>query len=304
MLKIAFFGGDGEGTMVPLEGVAKTHRVVALVTPRYSQGLRGSVKDIANRLKIWKEGRLAEWARTRDVPLVTATRGGDPAVVAKLMSLAPDVICVSAFPWILSDGVLKTAKQAAVNVHPSLLPRHRGPVPLFWIYHCNDRQTGVTVHLMNGRADAGHILAQTSFDIERGLPVDRLHAMNSGCAGELLARVLDQVEAGDTTPIMQDESAATAAPRVKEGAPMVDFQSWDVERVWHFLAGLCPRYREPLMDDRGEQVRYESVLGYELGAGSRRVGTAQRTPDGWDLHCRGGILRLGQRKVSQAGADD
>lgn len=301
MLKIAFFGGDGEGTMVPLDAVSKTHRVAALVTPAHPPGLRGSVKDIAARLNIRKEVGMANWARTHDVPLINATSGKDREVARRLSSLAPDVICVSAFPWILSDGILGAARLAAVNVHPSLLPRHRGPVPLFWIYYHNDRKTGVTVHRMNGRADAGHIVAQTSFELTRGLPVDQLHAVNAARGAELLARSLDRLEGNDVHPIEQDDSAATYAPRVKEGVPMVDFLSWDVERVWHFLAGLCPRYREPLTDDRGLDVRYESVLGYERCNGNGPAGAVQRCRDGWSLHCRGGIVRLGDRKIPHPG---
>jgi hypothetical protein len=96
---------------------------------------------------------------------------------------------------------------------------------------------------------------------------------------------------GQTPRIAQDERAATHAPRVRPGIPMVRFDEWDVERVWHFLAGLCPRFREPLSDSGGRPVPYEVVSGFERGA-SGTPGNVETSGEGWKLHCRGGVVRL------------
>ena len=90
----------------------------------------------------------------------------------------------------------------------------------------------------------------------------------------------------------QDESRATAAPRVRQGSAMVDHDAWDVERVWHFLTGLCPHWREPLRDERGRLVRYGRVIGYERRAHETRVGVVRRDHREFLLFSRGGIVRL------------
>jgi hypothetical protein len=73
---------------------------------------------------------------------------------------------------------------------------------------------------------------------------------------------------------------------------MVNFQEWQVERVWHFLSGLCPQFREPLMDTNQKAVRYESVLGYRPGDCAQAPGVVHRASHGWNLYCRGGSVQL------------
>lgn len=294
MLRIVFFGSGGDGSMVPLEAVSGAHRVIALVKPSRRQSwLRRTARSILWRTGIGRSAAMARWARTHDVPLLDATSGCDSDLANQLKRLRPDVICVSAFPWLLDREILQTAGQAALNVHASLLPRHRGPNPLLWVYCRNDRRTGVTVHGMNERADAGAIFAQEAFDLPRGFPVDRLYARKASLGGELLLRVLEQLESGEARSTPQEETLASYAPRVPHGTKLVDFSEWDVERVWHFLRGLCPRRLEPLWDHSDRQVRYKSVLGYTERDGGKAAGLVESTSFGWNVYCRGGSVQLG-----------
>ena len=75
---------------------------------------------------------------------------------------------------------------------------------------------------------------------------------------------------------------------------MIDFETWPAERVWHFLAGLCRRYQEPLQDERGRPVRYGGVGLLESGA-TGEPGTITTTREGWILHCRDGNVKLAPR---------
>lgn len=293
MLRVAIFGGSGEASTSALEAASKAHRVVAVVT---ASGAMSRLRRLISR------NPLSAWARAHGVPVLEATSGRDHRIAAALKKLAPDVICVSAFPWILAAPLLESAALAAVNVHPSLLPRHRGPVPLFWIYYHDDRRTGVTVHLMNERADSGAILAQEAFELPRGFAVERLHARNAMVGAGLLAQVLEKLEAGVTVPSPQDEALTTYAPRVKQTGATVNFAEWPVERVWHFLSGLCPRFREPLRDAVGKKVEYASVLGYEEVAHAFQAGSVTRAAHGWTLHCRNGSVQLGNAPAQRIGA--
>lgn len=297
MLRIVFFGSGGHGSMIPLEAVSRAHRVIALVKPsRLQPWLRRTARSILWRIGIGTSAAMARWARIHDVRLLEATSGYDCELAHELKRLRPDVICVSAFPWLLDREILQTAGQAALNVHSSLLPRHRGPNPLLWVYYHSDRRTGVTVHGMNERADAGAIFAQEAFDLPRGFPVDHLYSRKASLGGELLLRVLDQLESGEARSAPQEETVATYAPRVPHGTRLVDFSEWDAERVWHFLRGLCPRRLEPLWDRSEHQVRYKSVLGYTERDCGKAPGLVEATSFGWNVYCRGGSVQLGNSR--------
>lgn len=294
MLNIVFFGSGGAGSLVPLETISRSHRVITVAgpSPWPSWFVRTAHAALA-RSGIGPNAAMSKWAKVHGVPFLEVISGNDSKLTEKLRRLAPDVICVSAFPWLLSNEILQVASRAALNVHSSLLPRHRGPNPLLWIYYHSDRQTGVTVHGMNQRADAGPILAQESFDLPRGFPVDRLYTRKAALGGELLLRVLDLLESGDAKATEQEENLSTYAPRVEHGTRLVDFSQWNAERVWHFLAGLCPTRREPLLDHQQRAVSYRSVLGYTEDDCGKAPGLLESASFGWNLYCRGGTVQLG-----------
>jgi methionyl-tRNA formyltransferase len=297
VLRIAFFGAGGDGSMVPLDTVSRVHRVIALVKPSRSQSWFGrTARAILWRAGMGRSAAMAGWARIHHVPLLELTSGSDSELAKQLKRLRPDVICVSAFPWLLGREILQASGRAALNVHSSLLPRHRGPNPLLWVYYHDDRRTGVTVHDMNERADAGAIFAQEAFDLPRGFPVDRLYARKAFLGGELLLRVLDQLESGEARSTPQEEALATYAPRVPHGTKLVNFSQWNAERVWHFLRGLRPRRLEPLWDRSERQVRYKSVLGYTEDDCGKAAGLVESTSFGWNVYCRGGSVQLGNSR--------
>jgi methionyl-tRNA formyltransferase len=279
--------------MAPLREVAKHHKVIAVVRPLPpASWIRGVVRRVLIKSGFSTLTAMSSWARQQGVPLIDAISGRDPSLATRLGRLAPDVICVSAFPWLLGSEVLQTARRAALNLHPSLLPRHRGPNPYFWVYYHDDRRTGVTVHRMNEFADAGDILGQHAFDLPRGFPIEQLYAKSAVLGAELLVQVLKDLETGNSKPVVQDERSMTHAPRVGRGTAMVNYKEWDVERVWHFLSGLCSRRREPLRDSDGGEVHYAAVSGYTPGDCQRDRGVVERASFGWNLYCCGGSVQL------------
>jgi methionyl-tRNA formyltransferase len=234
---------------------------------------------------------LARVARERGIAVIAATASNEPAMAERLRSIRPDLICVATFPRRISQQITEVAALGAINVHPSLLPRHRGPLPLFWTYHADDRMAGVTVHHTSQVFDAGDIIMQEGVPLPRGYPAAKLDEDLARRGAFLLRSAAQALACGRALRVVQDERAATYAPRVGPGTPMVNFDEWDVERVWHFLAGLCPRFREPLTDKAGRPARYRAVAGFQRGA-SGTLGSVDTIGDGWRLHCRGGVVLL------------
>lgn len=299
-MRVVFFGVDGALSLATLGAIAAGHRLVGVVRPRPRQrpvtpapSARRLLGAAARALGLRPAGTLAEAARRARAPLWEAHGGDDPVIAEEVRRARPDVICITGYPWLLRGEILTHPPALTLNVHAALLPRHRGPLPLFWIYYHDDRETGVTVHEVNDRADAGAILGQESFPLPRGFPVERLNRMNAERGAALLGRVLAGVAAGRTARRPQDEALATPAPRVRPGARMIDFERWGVERVWHFTAGLYPRFVEPLTAGDGAAVRYGGVLGFEeRDTPQPPPGSVTPAPHGYDLHCLGGVVRL------------
>ncbi len=219
-------------------------------------------------------------------------RGTLAEVARQLDAWRPDIIALAGFPWLLDARTLGASRLGALNVHTALLPRHRGILPLFWIYRADDRETGVTVHWATEQADAGDIVAQESFVLARGRPVDDLNRENATRGASLMRLAITTIEAGTSRREPQDAARATHAPWVRAGTPMINFATWGAERVWHFLAGLSPRWTEPLWTHDGARATYVGVRQFDLGAPGGPPGSVERSADGWRLACRDGWVSL------------
>jgi methionyl-tRNA formyltransferase len=286
-LRVALFGSSSNFSADALRELASAHDVVAVVRPA-RQGLRRALREAAG---IDDPAPLEARARELRVPVLTEPKMGVD-FRERIGALRPDLICIALFPRRVPVEVTGIAPLGAINVHPSILPRHRGPLPLFWTYHADDRRAGVTVHHATERFDAGDIILQECFELPRAYPVALLDRDVALRAARMLREAADALARGSASRTRQDESAATYAPFVRRGVPMVPFEDWDVERVWHFLAGLCPPYCEPLRDTEGRLVAYERVTGYRRVAPALLPGRLERHEGGLLLHCRDGIVEL------------
>jgi methionyl-tRNA formyltransferase len=137
--------------------------------------------------------------------------GGPAAVADMLAGYAPDVLLVFGFNWRLPHEVLDLPRLGTLNVHPSALPKHRGPSPVPWAIRNGDLYLGMTVHRMTGRIDAGPVLAQVcDMPIPDQVTPENVWELQKAVLPGLVAMALDRAAAGDPG-MPQDESAATYA---------------------------------------------------------------------------------------------
>ncbi|MFF2541689.1 methionyl-tRNA formyltransferase [Kitasatospora sp. NPDC058063] len=114
-----------------------------------------------------------------------------------LAGYRPDLVVCSGFPWKLPAEVLRVPRLGVLNVHPSLLPRHRGPMPIHWAVRHGDPETGVTIHWMDESFDTGRILVQRGgVELPDDLDGDSVFAEIQALSRELLAEALDLAAAG------------------------------------------------------------------------------------------------------------
>jgi methionyl-tRNA formyltransferase len=166
-------------------------------------------------------------ALERQIPVIQPETFKSSEVVEKLASFQPELIVVAAFGSILPQEVLSLPKFACLNVHPSLLPRHRGPSPVANTILCGDELTGVTIMVMDAGLDTGPILAQKKVGISFMDTSGSISSRLADVGAELLLETLLKWLGGEFKTHAQDESQATYSKLIT---------SKDAEIDWHLSA--------------------------------------------------------------------
>ncbi|MEI7376556.1 bifunctional UDP-4-amino-4-deoxy-L-arabinose formyltransferase/UDP-glucuronic acid oxidase ArnA [Dickeya chrysanthemi] len=158
-------------------------------------------------------GSVARTAAELGIPVFAPEDVNHPLWVERIAAMSPDVIFSFYYRHLLSDAILQSATHGAYNLHGSLLPRYRGRAPLNWALVNGETETGVTLHRMVTRADAGNIVAQQRVAIDESDTALSLHRKLRDVAEQLLKDALPAIAAGKAKDIAQDESQATYVGR-------------------------------------------------------------------------------------------
>lgn len=132
-----------------------------------------------------------------------------------LASVEPDLVVCMGFPWKIPPDALAVPRLGWLNGHPSLLPRHRGPLPVAWAIREGDEEIGITFHRMDAELDTGPILSQRPYPLGELEEPDTFYARFGLVIGEALADALERLVAGEEGTEQPDsgsyESFFTAA---------------------------------------------------------------------------------------------
>ena len=166
---------------------------------------------------------VKELALKHQIPVIQPTKmrldGLEP-----LRALKPDVCVTAAFGQILPQAALDIPPMGTVNVHASLLPRHRGAAPIQWAILCGDELAGVTTMYTDRGVDTGDMLLRAQTPIlpqdTAGTLTERLAAMGA----KLLIETLRRLEAGTCPREKQDEALATYDPKIEKEMGLLAFQ--------------------------------------------------------------------------------
>jgi methionyl-tRNA formyltransferase len=133
----------------------------------------------------------------------------------RIRDVGADVMVVVAYGQILPASLINAPRLGTLNVHASLLPRHRGPAPIEWAILSGDTETGVTIMQMDAGVDTGAILMQEKVSIRPDETAGRLEGQLANLGGGLLVRTLDELIAGRIRATPQPSEGATHAPRLR-----------------------------------------------------------------------------------------
>lgn len=167
---------------------------------------------------------VAKAAAEMDVPVFAPEDVNHPLWVNRIRELAPDVIFSFYYRTLLSDDILQLPSFGAFNLHGSLLPHYRGRAPVNWVLVNGETQTGVTLHKMVSRADAGDIVAQSVVAIDEEDTALTLHGKCRTAAAALLAQQLPLIRSREITLTPQDDSRASYFGRRTAADGLIDWQ--------------------------------------------------------------------------------
>lgn len=169
-------------------------------------------------------GSVAQLCAQRGIPVHAPEDVNHPLWVARIRELQPQYIFSFYYRHLLGDELLACASRGAFNLHGSLLPRYRGRAPANWVLVNGESETGVTLHRMVKRADAGAIVAQQRVAIDEDDTALSLHGKLRECAAELLGRVLPALREGDFVEREQDERQASYFGRRTPADGLLDWR--------------------------------------------------------------------------------
>lgn len=224
------------------------------------------------------------------IPVLQPESVRDEASLAELRELAPDVIVVMAYGQILPKALIAIPRIACINLHASLLPRHRGASCLQAAIDEGDAETGITVMHVVPKLDAGdiiHPLATPIFDDETG---GTLHDRMADLAAEALAQALPGVLDRTAARVPQDVERATYAPKLDREHGRIDW-SWPAERLARRIRAYEPWPGTWTCFD-GKRVK---IFPAQVGQGTAGVpGTISLEDGEVRVACGDGFLVLGE----------
>jgi methionyl-tRNA formyltransferase len=212
------FAGTPEIAVQPLETIAGKFTICGVLTsPDKPAGRSGQPIPPAVKRKALDLGLAILQPEKLDEPFREQVK-----------RLAPDVLVVVAFGKLFKQEFLDLFPLGAINMHPSLLPKYRGPSPLQAAILAGDTETGVSIQRLVLKMDAGPLLAQRRMSLAGTETTADLTVAAASLGSELLVTVLEQLAAGTLQETPQDEAAATYCRLIKKEDGLID---WSLSAV-------------------------------------------------------------------------
>ena len=225
--------GTGPFAFPSFQQIARSHHTILAVVTK-------PPVENPSRDKAPPESPILTWARQAELQIVTPASINDPSAIEWLTQLQADLLIVCDYGQILSKEALATASLGGINLHGSLLPRHRGAAPVQWSILAGDPQAGVSVIHMTTKLDAGPVLQQRETPIQPDESADALEARLSQLGVEPTMLAIETLARGDEQAgIEQAPELTTKAPRLKKSDGQLDFR-YPIAWIDRQIRGLQP----------------------------------------------------------------
>lgn len=250
-LRLVFFGTPEIACPTLERLLTSRHEVVAVV----SQPDRGR-----GRGRKPSPSPVAAISLREGIPLLRPEKVGDAAVVDALRELRPDLGVVVAFGQFLPKAIRELpAKGYLINAHASLLPRHRGANPIAQAILDGDAETGISVMKIEREMDAGPVAAVSRLPIGEQENTAELSLRLAALAAEMIAEVVDQIEADRVVWTPQDPARATLAAKLEKADAILDLRE-SAPALARRIHALSPRPGASVMLVAGDETTPLKIL--------------------------------------------
>jgi methionyl-tRNA formyltransferase len=273
-MNIVFFGSSSF-SVPALKSIS--HSVICVVTKKAKPKGRGYM---------FEDNEVKRTALDIHLPLIEIESFKDEST-RKLKQLKPELFVVASFGLIVPKWALDLPTIGAINVHPSLLPKYRGPSPIQWAIWNGEEETGITLIRMNEKMDAGNILYQENMVIKREDNMITLSERLSKRASEILPGFIERVgNFGMEDGIVQNHEEATYTPIITKEMGRIDWYAGAMEIVRQIKALVLWPTAYTFLDGRilkifdGEMEGYEGKEGPGVVSGVSKDGIYVSTHNG------------------------
>lgn len=275
--------GTPQFALASLEALlAAEEEVVAVVTqpdrPR-GRGQRLSPPPVKERALAW------------GLPVLQPQRLKDPALLQTLAAFKPELMVVAAYGRILTPEILALPPVAFLNVHASLLPRHRGSAPINWALIRGDKETGVTIMWVTYEVDSGPIFLQERAPIAPEDNAGTLSVKLAERGAALLVKALELLRRGEAIRRPQPQEGVTLAPPITPEMRRLDWQL-PAPEVAGWIRGLDPAPGAHTLW-KGRILKLFGARVKKTGSHLASPGTVLRlNPQGLEIACGQGSITV------------
>lgn len=229
-MKLAYFGTP-DFAVPTLNALAESRHEVVLVVSKPDKPV--------GRHKVVTAPPVIEVARRLDLPTLQPKGMKGGSFNESLADCGAEIAVVVAYGKLIPNDLLAVPPRGFVNLHPSLLPRHRGPSPIQWTLVCGDRTTGVTTIQLDEGMDTGPILLQERLAINPTDTAETLSPRLAELGAKLTVATLDALEEGTVTLRPQPEDGSNVTPMLRRNFAKVDW-TMPSRQLVNRLRGFTP----------------------------------------------------------------
>ncbi len=228
-MKIIFFG-SGPFPLPIVQKIKEHFNLLGVVTIKPKPKGRG--------LKITLP-EIIKWANAQDIPVFTPENPNDPLFVGKLSALQPDLLVLSAYSFILKKPLLRIPEYGSINIHPSLLPKYRGPAPIQRALMAGEEKTGITVIFMDEKIDHGDIIFKKEIAIQPEENYGDLINRLSKLASDVIVDLIESIKNKNYKRLSQNDTEMTYAPKIKKEELFINWNE-STEKIHNQIRALSP----------------------------------------------------------------
>jgi len=229
-MKVVFFGTPGFG-LPSLNALIESHHQIACVVTRPDRRKGRGRKISTSPVKVLASRNNLLILQPEDIT--------ESSLIDSLKGFEPNLFVVVAYGKILPIEILEIPSFYSINLHPSLLPKYRGPAPINWTIINGEKETGVTIFKMDEQMDRGKILVQKKVKIEDDETAETLTTRLAKIGATALMEAIELIEEGKATLRPQAESEATIAPMLRKEDGRIDWAKPSLE-IHNFVRGMTP----------------------------------------------------------------